>query len=405
MKKQAKNKTQSHTEIEALSRVGAHRVIEPPYALPQAAMRVNSDPRVLNSSELLIDVDCLMLDATSMRQIRESCGAAGHDFDSTVDEKMKARILEIVNERGKMHNPVTNSGGVLVGRVKELGARFIGENRSLRDQPLLVGQALIPVASLSTLPLKLTRVKSILGDRVEVEGVAVMFSCMAVCTMPEGFSESLTLACVDISSLIPQLSRCFHELLVKLQSAAKDRLGSRSEAPVCIRVLVIGCGKAGLAALALLGELKREVEVKQRESGVSVQVLAVDYSQVSVDLVKERQLADSSEALDARDARALFDFVSRETQGQLCDLIVNLVNVKDTETATVLCARSRVANDSKPLAKILWFSMATQFDKAALATDSLGKDVEMLIGNGVAENQVEETVALVKRNSWLKEFF
>jgi hypothetical protein len=48
--------------------------------------------------------------------------------------------------------------------------------------------------------------------------------------------------------------------------------------------------------------------------------------------------------------------------------------------------------------------MATRFDQAALATDSLGKDVTMLIGNGVAEAQVEETISLVSAHADLRSF-
>ena len=34
------------------------------------------------------------------------------------------RVLEIVRERGKLHNPVTNSGGMLYGTVVELGPSY-----------------------------------------------------------------------------------------------------------------------------------------------------------------------------------------------------------------------------------------------------------------------------------------
>ena len=37
---------------------------------------------------------------------------------------MAARILEIVAERGKMHNPDTDSGGILLGTVADAGERF-----------------------------------------------------------------------------------------------------------------------------------------------------------------------------------------------------------------------------------------------------------------------------------------
>ena len=34
---------------------------------------------------------------------------------------MAARILEIVVARGKMHNPETDSGGILLGTVADVG--------------------------------------------------------------------------------------------------------------------------------------------------------------------------------------------------------------------------------------------------------------------------------------------
>ena len=47
--------------------------------------------------------------------------------------------------------------------------------------------------------------------------------------------------------------------------------------------------------------------------------------------------------------------------------------------------------------------MATRFEQVALATDGLGKDVTMLIGNGAAQG-VDETLALVRAQPELKRF-
>ena len=99
-----------------LSIYGIHRVLEPLRALPQSALKLNSTPRILNPHELLMDVDSLMLDATSMRQIRDA--AQG---DSS---RMAKKIFGITCSRGKMHNPETNSGGVLIGKIREIGSRF-----------------------------------------------------------------------------------------------------------------------------------------------------------------------------------------------------------------------------------------------------------------------------------------
>lgn len=97
---------------------------------------------------------------------------------------LKNRILQIVNvERGKMHNPVTNSGidpsshftslwsefifmhfsgGVMLGYVKSVGS-------GLRSSWPNEGDAVIPLASLSCIPLHIESIGEIVGDRVEVK--------------------------------------------------------------------------------------------------------------------------------------------------------------------------------------------------------------------------------------------
>ena len=51
--------------------IGATRVLEPPGALPQAAVRLDAMPP-LQPYELELDVDMLCLDSTSFRQLAES---------------------------------------------------------------------------------------------------------------------------------------------------------------------------------------------------------------------------------------------------------------------------------------------------------------------------------------------
>src|ERR1035438_7556621 len=99
-----------HQDRRAGSPLGLHRVLEPAGVLPQAAWRLDPDP-VIGSDEVRIQVDGLNLDAASYRQLRESSGESA--------EAMRAAVLEIVAERGKMQNPVTGSGGMLTGVVEE----------------------------------------------------------------------------------------------------------------------------------------------------------------------------------------------------------------------------------------------------------------------------------------------
>src|SRR6187200_2488329 len=92
--------------VEICEQLGAGRVLGPAGALPQAGERLDPSGPV-RPHEFEVAVDRLCLDSTSLRNISE-CAAGDPDA-------MAARIAEIVAARGKMHNPETESGGILVG--------------------------------------------------------------------------------------------------------------------------------------------------------------------------------------------------------------------------------------------------------------------------------------------------
>src|SRR3954452_17730218 len=96
--------------------LGTQRVIPLPGSrspqLPQQAEKV--DPSLpIAEDELLIEVESLNIDSASFHQISEACGG---DL-----QKIKSHIEALVEKRGKQHNPVTGSGGMLIGRVTEIG--------------------------------------------------------------------------------------------------------------------------------------------------------------------------------------------------------------------------------------------------------------------------------------------
>src|SRR5215471_10031306 len=93
---------------------GLHRVLDPPGALPQAARRLDASPKA-GEDEIAVRVRALSVDSASFRQMLEAERDKG--------EEIAAQILRIVGERGKLQNPVTGSGGMLIGVVEEVGAR------------------------------------------------------------------------------------------------------------------------------------------------------------------------------------------------------------------------------------------------------------------------------------------
>ena len=170
------------------NKYGTHRVIEPQGLLTQAAKKIDNTMECW-SNEILCDVSALNIDSASFTQIYEACGK---DLGKT--EQM---ILDIVNERGKMQNPVTGSGGMFIGTVKEIGEDLQGKI------DLKVGDKIASLVSLSLTPLKINKIKAIHPeiDRVDVEAQAILFESGLFAKLPDDMSEELALAALEATLL------------------------------------------------------------------------------------------------------------------------------------------------------------------------------------------------------------
>src|SRR5688572_21845696 len=115
---------------------GLHRVLDDRPVLPQAAQRLDTR-RELWPDEVRIRVEKLNLDAASYRQLERKHSGEG--------DGIRTEVLEIVADRGKMQNPETGSGGMLVGTVEEVGERS--------QLGLSVGDRVATLVSLSLTPL------------------------------------------------------------------------------------------------------------------------------------------------------------------------------------------------------------------------------------------------------------
>src|ERR1700685_3904369 len=125
---------------------GLSRVVGQTGVLPQQANRL--DPSLpLHEDELLIDVDTLNVDAASFRQLERQTGGSSAE--------MIEAIRSIVRQRGKLQNPQTGSGGMLLGTLREVGPRHPAAGR------VAVGARVASLVSLTLTPLELSRIDSI----------------------------------------------------------------------------------------------------------------------------------------------------------------------------------------------------------------------------------------------------
>jgi NADPH:quinone reductase-like Zn-dependent oxidoreductase len=305
--------------------LGVHRVLDPVGVLPQAARRLDPDPAI-RLDEVRIAVERLALDAASFRQLSEA-----HDGDG---DAIRAAVLEIVRTRGKMQNPVTGSGGMLIGVVDAVGPESPLE--------LTAGQRVASLVSLTLTPLWITDGLTDWDGRSEqvpAHGTAILFARSIAAVLPDDLPDAVSLAVLDVCGAPAATARVV------------ERTGARS-------VVVLGAaGKSGslsLAAARAAGATELTGLVRTEDEAVALAAAG---------------LADRVIVADAADPLAVAAAV-----GTPADLTVVCVDVPGAEHGAILATADG--------GTVVFFSMATSFSAAALGAEGMAADVTMLVGNG-----------------------
>ena len=222
------------------SPVGLHRVLEPAGAsLPQAAQRLDARPE-LWPDEVRIAVETLNLDAASYRQL--------HDKHAGDGAAIRAEVLDIVATLGKMQNPVTGSGGMLIGTVEE-----VGPESTLALAP---GDRVATLVSLSLTPLVLTDGLERWdgrSERVPAAGHAILFGRSIAAKLPDDLSPELALMVMDVCGAPALVARVVREYV------------ERGVAPTV--AVLGGAGKSGSLSLAAAAVLPVLVTASTQADG------------------------------------------------------------------------------------------------------------------------------------------
>jgi L-erythro-3,5-diaminohexanoate dehydrogenase len=346
---------QGDTVLVKLDALGAHRVIDPPGAMPQNARRIDNTP-VAHENEILCDVEVLNIDSASFKQIRDCCGGdAG---------RIAEHIMQIVRDRGKQHNPVTGSGGMFIGRVLKIGER-LRHNVALR-----AGDRIASLVSLTLTPLYIESIIEVDVEtgRVWIRGKAVLFESGLWARLPADIHDDVALAAFDVAGAPAQVQRM-------------TRRG--------MTVAIVGAdGKSGMLACA---QAKLHAGAEGRVIGI-----APDASTPAAQLLQGSGFVDAFVEADARNALEVASKLSAVAP-DLADLVVNCVNVPGTELASILCTKQH--------GTVYFFSMATSFTAAALGAEGVGKDVTMIIGNGYAVGHAECALQTLRDHPEIHRYF
>jgi len=334
---------------------GTHRVIEPKGVLPQAAVRLDNDTGKFYDNEIRVEVETLNIDSASFKQIRDEAGGN--------TKRIGEIIFETVKRFGKQQNPVTGSGGVLIGKVSSVGPALAGKI------DLKQGDEIVTLVSLSLTPLEIKEVLAVHPetDQVDISGTAILFERSIYAKLPEDLPRKVALAVLDVAGAAPQANK-----LVKPGD--------------CVCIL----GAAGKSGTLCAYQARKN-------AGDSGLIIGVTSSEANVKRMQEIGFCHKAIRGDATRPLELQQAVLEATGGRLADVTINCVNVPGTEMGSILA--------TKDDGVIYFFGMATDFTRAALGAEGIGHGATMIIGNGYTKDHAEFSLNLLRESEQLRSLF
>ena len=327
---------------------GTNRVIEPQHVLSTSAWKVDNN-REINSNEIRVSIIKLHIESTSFKQI---CIESNNNIN-----KIQDRITDIVIKRGKLHNPVTDTGGLLYGKVEKIGSEYNNK------KGLKVGDEVICNASLAAIPLYISRISQIdmAYNQVDAEGYAILFNEFPIVKMPEGVPVNLLLFAFNESGT-----------LFTASSYAKGKNN----------FLVVGNNLLtnmlfGYAVRRVAGAEARIVCLFDKSSDIMVKGKAID-----------ALLAEIFSEIHYVNILKPMECLERLNVDSLFDLSINCADVPGAETINILATKSG--------GTVCFANLINNYNIALYLTESISRQLDIRCADGYLEEYDEFDIELVK---------
>ena len=193
------------------SPVGLHRVTDPAGAVAAAGRTAS---RRLTRAVARRGAASTSRPSTSTRRPSGSCREK-HAGDG---DAVRAEVLDIVATRGKMQNPVTGSGGMLIGTVAEVGPAVAARPARSATGSRPWSRSRSPRCGITD---GLARWDG-RSERVPAEGTAILFGRSIAARLPEDLAPDLALMVMDVCGAPALVARVVGEYV-----ASRDRAHRR----------------------------------------------------------------------------------------------------------------------------------------------------------------------------------
>lgn len=333
---------------------GIKRVLEPQHVLPTSAWKLDNS-RNIYPDELKVSIKRIHLEGTGFKQI---CTESNND-----EKKIKQTIIDMVIRRGKLHNPVTDTGGLVMGTVEEIGPEY--DNKL----DLKIGDLVICNASAASIPMYIEDITSInrVYNQVDATGYVVLHNSIPVVKTQGDVPKEMLMFAFDQSGTLYRL---------------KTLIGNKR------KFLIVG---NSMLTNLLYGHVIR------RELGDDCEISCILDKKSNIRIVGKgidsliEKVFDEVFYLDILRPVECVEKIGAES---LYDLTVNCAEIPGAETINILA--------TKPSGTVLFANLINNLNIALYITESVSKSLEVRGAEGYLEGYDDFGVELVKE---LSEYF
>ncbi len=334
---------------------GLNRVLEPKGVVPATAWKVDNS-RTLFSKEARVSLERIHLEWGNFQQI---CTSSGYD-----ENKIRSKILDLVEKRGKLHNPFIGSGGVLIGTVEEIAEDLTSEVGAVE------GDRIYCIASLSSIPVYIEEIHEIDFNygQIVCSGYAILFETSPVHVADRDLSPDYTLAAID------EAGSLFGAYNIALEHANKKLviIGRTVYGTLLYAAALKEAGIADSHVTVVMDEESREgLSQKEIRNVMKPLVGQVFFTNLAMPVASFEALRKEEPNLDQ------------------VDQIIVAEDIFGAETLAVLMI--------KPFGDVYFTSVENHYGAAQLAAESLGKMTTMYAFDQYLKDYPQFTLRIVRK--------
>lgn len=337
-----------------MKRFGANRVMEPKGVTPVMAWKLDNDRKV-RAGEIRVSLETVHIEWDNFNQI---CSYCSYD-----EVRIKARIMQIVQQRGKLHNPYTGSGGLFMGTIEEIGEGTDAGN-------LKAGNRVYSLSSLTGVVMHLDEIKSIdyHYGQIDCTGYVICFEATSIVKYEGDISPKYLLSAVDEEGNFIGFRKA-------IRNSHAERVaiigGNFSTMLLYAQTLTDGYGK-GTHVTAILDKNSTGL---LSEKEITAAFLPV---------IKKTCYVDLSQPLDAYQS-----VVEQLYDPRPMDAVINLEDIPGSETVATLLVKENGV--------VFYASLKNNYGAGLLVADSLGKEVTSYALDGYVKEAHNFAAELIEK--------